>query len=120
MRVAFTADEVGVETDEYAVVCGVAGGGKWLTFQRDAEGSADEDWGVHLEYADQANGDYACVTACRLGPASLSVDLGRQLGSLAGVTGFDVSLHLSPQAWEELRAGLRQVFRGQLDRLAGA
>jgi hypothetical protein len=112
MRVAFTADEGGFEADEYALVCQVSGGDQWLTFQRDAEDS-DEDWGVHLEYADQANGDYRCVAACRLKPESLSVDLSRQLGELVEVSGFDVALRLSPEEWVAVRDGLRQVFRGQ-------
>ncbi len=53
---AFSADEGGFSADEYALVCGVAGCGHYLTFQRDAEGPA-EDWGIHLEYGDQSNGD---------------------------------------------------------------
>jgi hypothetical protein len=43
----------------------------------------------------------------------LSVDLSRQLGELAGVTGFDVALRLSKTDWAAVRDGLRQVFRGQ-------
>lgn len=114
MRVVFTADEGGFHADEHALVCGVAGGCEWLTFQRDAEDSGD-DWGIHLEYTGQANGDYGCVAACRLGPESLSVDLGRQLGGLVGVTGFDVALRLAPERWSAVRDGLRRVFRGHLD-----
>jgi hypothetical protein len=52
------------------LVCGVAGGWHYLTFQRDAEGSR-EDWGIHLEYDDQSNGDYEAVATCRLGPNSV-------------------------------------------------
>jgi hypothetical protein len=111
MRVAFTADEGGFDADEYALVCGVAGEGHYLTLQRDAEGSG-EDWGVHIEHDDQSNGNYGCVAACRLGPESLSVDLSRQLGRLAGVTGFDVALRLGPDQFSAMRAGLRRVFRG--------
>jgi Immunity protein 10 len=112
MRVAFKADEGGFEADKYALVCGVAGDGKYLTFQRDAEDS-DEDWGVHLEFLDQSNGDYRCIASCRLTPEWLSVDLNQQLGRLAGVTGFDVALHLSKKNWAAVRDGLRRVFRGQ-------
>jgi hypothetical protein len=119
MRVAFTADEGGFEADEYALVCGVAGGGQWLTFQRDAENSP-EDWGIHLEYASQANGGYGCVAACRVSQELLVVDLGKQLGQLAGVTGFDVTLRLSPEALAAVREGLRRVFRGHLHLLTDA
>lgn len=113
MRLSFTADEAGFEADEYALVCGVAGGGHYLTFQRDAEGSS-EDWGIHLEYDDQINGDYDCIAACRIGAKSLSIDLVRQLGKLASVTGFDVVLQLTPQRFAALHQGLRSVFRGRL------
>ena len=104
MRVAFTADEGGFDADEYALVVGVAGEGQYLMLQRDAEESG-EDWVVHLEYDDQSYGDYGCVAACRLGPGLLSLDLARQLGGLAGVTGFDVALRLVPDALSAVRAG---------------
>ncbi len=119
MRVAFTADEGGFDADEYSLVCGVAGDGHYLTFQRDAEES-DDDWGIHLEHDDQSDGDYGCVAACRVGAASLSVDLARQLGGLAGVTGFDVALRLGPEQVADVWVGLRRVFRGHLDMLADA
>jgi hypothetical protein len=119
MRVAFTADEGAFGADEYALVCGVAGGDHCLMFQRDAADS-DEDWGIHLEHTGQANGAYGCVAACRLGRELLSVDLGRQLGGLAGVTGFDVGLRLGPEQWSAVREGLRRVFRGHLHLLAEA
>lgn len=112
MRVFFTADESSFEADEYALVCGLAGEGHYLTFQRDAEDSA-EDWGLYLEYDDQSNGHYECIAACRLGPRLLSVDLARPLSCrLAEVAGFDVALRLAPVQWAALRDGLRRVFRG--------
>jgi hypothetical protein len=119
MRVAFTADEGGFDGDEYTLVCGLAGGGHYLTFQRDSEES-DEDWGIHLEYDDQSNGDYGCVAACRFGPESLSIDLAQELGGLTGVSGFDLALRLSPEKWQAVQSGLRRVFRGCLDLLAEA
>ncbi len=120
MRVAFTADESGFDVDEYTLVCGVAGDGHYLTFQRDAE-DLDEDWGIHLEYDGQCNGDYGCVAACRLSPRSISVDLAHPLSRrLTEVTGFDVALRLDPGQWAGVRDGLRRVFRGHLDLLAEA
>lgn len=47
----------------------------------------------------------------------MSVDLALQLGRLAGVTGFDVALQLSPEQWAAVRDGLRRVFRGHSDLL---
>lgn len=119
MRISFTADEGKLDANEDTLTCGVSGDGKWLVFQRDAEDS-DEDWGIHLEYTDQSNGDYECVAACRLGPDLLSVDLSRQLGQLKSITGFDVALRISPEEYANVRSGLRRVFRGHLDMLADA
>ena len=110
MRIAFEATEASFDANEYALVCGAYGGEYYLVFQRDAEES-EEDWGVHLEYADQINGDYGCVQACRLNRAVLSVDLARQLGRLTGVVGFDVALCIDDESYSTLRAGLQQVFR---------
>ena len=112
MRVAFAAVEGGFDADEYALVVGVAGEGHYLVLQRDAEG-AGEDWGIHLEYDDQSNGEYECVGACRIGSGILSVDLIGPLGQLAGVTGFDVMLRLDTAHLQAVQEGLGRVFRGQ-------
>lgn len=117
MRIAFTADESCFDVNEDAITCGVAGDGHYLTLQRDAEG-ADEDWGIHLEFDDQSNGDYECVGACRIENETLSIDLTRPLGRLAGVTGFDVALRLTSEEIGVVRHGLRQVFRGHLNLLS--
>jgi hypothetical protein len=112
MRIAFIADEGSFDTDEYAMVCSVAGGEHYLMFQREVE-EAGEDWGVYLEYDDQSNGGYECVAACRIDADLLSVDLAKQLGRrLVSVTGFDVTLRLSPEQAETVRAGIRRLFRG--------
>ncbi len=102
MRISFAADEGGFDADEYTLACGVAGSGHYLSLQQDAE-EADKDWGIHLEFDDQSNGDYDCVGACRFGPESLSLDLIRPLGGLAGVTGFDV--HCSSQRTKSRQLG---------------
>ena len=117
MRLSIVATEAGFEAVEYALICGVAGEGQHLTFQRDAEDSGD-DWGVHFEYGGQANGGYGCVAGCRLGRNFMAVDLARQLGDLSGVTGFDITLDIDPQSLASLRGGLQQVFRGQPDVLS--
>jgi hypothetical protein len=111
MRVTFIATEAGFEADEFALICGVAGQEQYLTFQRDPEGSA-EDWGVHIEYGDQSNGGYNCIAACQLARHEMVVDLGRNLGKLSGVNGFDVILELDDESFRSLWAGLQQIFRG--------
>jgi hypothetical protein len=117
MRIAFQATEAAFEADECAIVCGFAGtdadgAEHYLTFQRSPEGEAPgEDWGVHLEFDDQINGQYERIRACRLSRDRLSVDLSQQLGSLAGVEGFDLALAIDDSSFEQVRVGLPRIFR---------
>src|SRR5262249_39344054 len=112
MRLGFQADAAGFEAGEFALICQLSCGRRYLTFQRDPEGAA-EDWGVYLEYDDPANGGYGCVAACWLSKDLLSVDLGRQLGRLASVEGLDLPLYLGPEAFATLHEGLQRVFWGE-------
>ena len=96
MRDAFEADEGGFEADEDAIVWQVPGGGHFLTLQRNSE-SSGEDWGVYLEFDDQANCGYECIRAIHLSPRSVTVELSRQLGDLPDVSGFDVTLRVSSE-----------------------
>ena len=111
MRTAFTATEGSFEAVEYALVCGVAGEGHYLTFQRYAEDSTEEDWGIHLEFDDQSNGDYGCIAVCRIGNGFLSVDLVRQLGKLVDISGFNVELRITEEEAKAVRSYLRLLFR---------
>jgi hypothetical protein len=123
MRIQFRATEAGFEADKYTLSCGVGGTDAdgvdhLLNFSRGPEDEdPDEDWGVHLQYAGQENGDYGCVRQCRLSRDRLSVDLSRQLGRLAGVEGFDVVLDVDDPSFERLRSGLPRVLRGLPDAL---
>lgn len=113
MRVAFRASNAAFEAQgEGALVCGVTGEHEYLVFQRHPE-DGEEDRGVHLEYGDQANGDYGRIAECRLTRERLHVDLSGGLGNLEEVDGFDVALAIEDESFEALRDGLRQVFRGK-------
>jgi hypothetical protein len=115
MRIAFRATEAAFEAHDQALICGVAAGpDMYLTFQRAIEGSADDD-GIYLEHRDQINGQYGCISTCRVGRTQLSVDLTRQLGALAGVKGFDVALAIDEASYEKLCAGLQRIFHDHSD-----
>ena len=120
MRVRFRAMDAGFDADEYSIICGVdgrdaAGAEHALSFDRLSEEAAAvdqaDDWGVHAQFDDQSNGEYGCVGQCRLSRASLSVDLAKPLGHLAGVEGFDVELAITEELYQQVRAGFARVFR---------
>jgi hypothetical protein len=122
MRIAFQAAEGGFEDDGYALICGVSGtdtegNEHYLVFQRDTEGG-DDDWGVHVEFDDQVNGEYNRVKACRLSSDRLMVDLAGKLGTLEGVEGFDVDLNLPGECLTKIRSGLPRIFRNTTGVLA--
>ena len=120
MRIAFRATEAAFEADDHALVCGVAAGpDMYLTFQRAVEGSADDD-GIYLEHRDQINGQYDSIRNCRLSRTQLTINLSQQLGTLAGVEGFDVALAVDEASYKRLCAGLQRIFRDQADALVVA
>ena len=112
MQIEFRATTGAFVANENALVCGVKGEGQYLTFQRDLVDS-DDDWGVYLEYGDQANGAYERIAKCRLSREHLQVDLSAELGSLSGVDRFDVMLAIDDASFAAVRMGLRKVFRGK-------
>lgn len=116
MRIEFCATESGFDDPESAVICGISGDGKYLTFQRDAQ-DGDEDWGIYLEYCDQAYGGYGCIAACRVSSKLICIDLCKQLGRLVGVEGFDVAINIGASELAELRQHLLLVFRGHEQQL---
>jgi hypothetical protein len=124
MRVRFQATDAGFDADNYSLACEVIGNDAagiehGLTFDRLSEEAAAadpaDDWGVHTGFDDQSNGAYGCVGQCRLSRKSLTVDLVKQLGMLAGVEGFDVELAMNDDLYEQVRTGLARIFRDMPD-----
>ena len=126
MRIAFNAKQGIFDVDAHALICSLSGTDvdeheHYLMLQRSPEGTqTDEEWGVHLEFDDQINGDYGAVHRCRLTRDKLHVDLSRQLGSLSGVEGFDVGLDIDDSSFERIRAGLQRIYRDMPGALAVA
>lgn len=111
MRVSFIATESAFISESDALICGVTDGTHYLTFQRAISDSVD-DWGVHLEYNDQRNSCYNCISQCRWTSKQLSVDLLLPLGGLRGTSGFDVIFNLNSDQSALVKTGLSQIFRG--------
>jgi len=119
MRTTLRATDGGFLADEDAIGFSFAaiddsGAEHYLNLQRQPEGRpSEEDWGIYLEFDDQAYGGYGCVGACRMRRELLSVDLCKALGQHGAVEGFDVSLTgIGDQAYDEMREGLPRAFRG--------
>ena len=124
MRIILHATMGSFEADEFALVLGLTGidpngAEHYLIVQRALDGGKpEEDWGVHIEFDDQINGQYDRVQKFRLSRERLSVDLTEQLGTLAGVEGFDVELDLDDSTFALIRTGMPRNFRGTIDVLA--
>jgi hypothetical protein len=122
MRLEFRAVEGGFEDKGdsiYCLICGVsgpdaAGTDHYLIFQRGFEDQDPaEDWGVHCEFDDQANGDYNCVRQCRLTRATLEVELGRAIDRQQKYTSVCVDVSgLGHVKLAAIRNGLPRIFRG--------
>jgi hypothetical protein len=110
MHISFTAIEASFEFDEYTIIANVEGTDNILVFQRDSEQNF-EDSGLYIQFGDQHNGEYECVEFCCLSRKILQVSLSRQLGSLEGVTGFDIKLEINDESYNHLLEGLPRIFR---------
>jgi hypothetical protein len=123
MRLEFCASE-GVFSDErdpliHCLICGLSGKDSsgtehYLNFQRGYENEdPTEDWGVHCEFDDQANGDYNCVSLCRLTRDTLEVELTHSADRRMRYTGVVVDVSgLEEPAFDAIRKGLPRIFRG--------
>ena len=117
MRLPFDATDFGFESNKHALVCGLSGCDAtgqthYLTISRDAEDNF-EDWGVHLEFDDQANGEYDCISRCELERVALRVDLTGKLREQTKISGFDLALRIDDDRFDLLQHALRRIFRGK-------
>jgi hypothetical protein len=118
-RLKFRATQGGFRDERdspFCLLCGVsgpdaAGAEHYLTFQRSFEtGAPSEDDGVHCEFDHQRNGEFNCVSRCRLTRATLEVDLCGRRKRYTGVS-VDVSA-LDSATFADIRRGLPRIFRG--------
>jgi hypothetical protein len=110
MNISFTATEASFEVEEYALIIAVRDRNNILVFQRDSENSL-EDWGLYVEFGEQYNGGYECVSSCHLNRKFLQVNLSNQLGCLEGVAGFDIFLEIDDDSYNSLLEGLPRILR---------
>ena len=112
---SFIADTATFDKIEGTLLAGLAAGDGsqgYLLLQRCAPDD-QEDWGIHLEYNDQALSGYNTVASCRLSRERFEVDLSKPLANLEGITGIDIELNVDEASFERFSRGLKQVFRGE-------
>lgn len=120
MRIQFIAKQIGF-SDEDALVFGIygldeAGAEHYLLLQRDRFDS-EQDWGVHLEYDDQSNGDYNLADLCFFTSSFLSIDLNVEAAKLRKITGVEARFSLDDNRFQSHAAHLRAIFRGTQGKL---
>ena len=121
MRLTFASTNAGIDSDDDALVVGASGtdsSGRehYVLLQRDPQ-DADDDWGIHFEYDDQAYGDYNLIARCRLSPTRLSIDLTSEAKDEIGIQGVDVTLTVDSKTYRALGRELGKIFRGHQDLL---
>jgi hypothetical protein len=111
--IKFVATQASTDEQDEFIVTGVASadGSAYLTFQRSLPIGGKEDWGVHIEYADQINSGYAKIARCLLGRHRLQVDLTEPIDPPKTYHGLDVELRICDADWAAL-ARLQRVFTG--------
>lgn len=113
-RMEFSAHEARTDARDGALSCGfsgpdAAGRTQDLVLQSATDPDVDDGWGVYLEFDDQINSGYDLVRSCRLRRDRIAIDLRKPL-ERPHVDGFDVTLKLSDEAYDDVRAGLERIF----------
>jgi len=85
----------------------------YLIFQRSEESDPD-DWGIYFEFSDQSNSGYNQIRKCRINRQMVEVDLAE---TVAGVSYIKVNLAVDDKPFIKFAAGMREVFRGQQEKL---
>jgi hypothetical protein len=101
MRASFTATTATLEEIEGVVVVDLSAVDPTLgclLLQRRAPDDP-QNWGVYLEYNDQAFSGYDAVASYRLSRKRLAVDLSKPLGTLQDVTRIDIEKVESFDPW---------------------
>lgn len=115
MRITFNANLVGFKEANGSLIAGVTIEDDPQTYLLISRSAADgnDDWGIHLEYADQASGEYNCISRCLISPVRMSIDLNKPPPSLKNIEGFDVIFDLDKAAFDQMTVGLQRIFRGR-------
>ncbi len=105
MAESFTADALGAETFEGALVAGIGSNksGRYVMFQR-TQGDPD---GIWFEFDDQNNGGYNGVVLVKVAGEHLSI---RLASAINGIQEFSIQLAGTVEERECLRAQLQAIY----------
>jgi len=99
------------EDDEFLVVgLGQSSSDGYLMFQRSLPIGSEEDFGVYIEFDEEASSAYDTVTLCGLRRNRLVIELGEPIGPAGTINGFDIELAADDHHFSALADGLRKVF----------
>ena len=110
MTETFTADAIGAEIFEGALIAGIGSNdsGRYVMFQGTADDPDDPD-GIWFEFDDQVNGGYNSVDSVHISGDLLTIELKTPV---SGVQRFSITLAASQEEHADLRSQLARIYQG--------
>ena len=82
----------------------------YLNFQRSLA-PEDKD-GIYLEFDGQENGGFNVIKSCELSRNKMIIQLLEEINTLQEIEGFDISINLDDDTFNEFRDFIAEVFQG--------
>jgi len=82
----------------------------YLNFQRSLA-PEDKD-GIYLEFDGQENGGFNVIESCELLRGKMTIQLAEGINVLQEINGFDISIDLDDDSFNEFRDFIIEVFHG--------
>ncbi|RDE19672.1 hypothetical protein DV711_12375 [Motiliproteus coralliicola] len=119
MVLEFTATEASTTEEFDTVISGARGSEdssghfQYVVFQRGVTLGDDDDWGVHLEYSDQINSGYNCISQCEVSRSHLEIHLSKPFDRLPNIRCFKITFDIGDEAYSSFVKGLNHIFSDQ-------
>jgi hypothetical protein len=126
MVISFSVDEASTEQNPDYILAGVSSREqsaaarepyRYVLFARSLPIGSDEDWGIYVEFDDQSNAGYDCISRCQLTRDRLVVKLASPTVRQIRINTLDVSMRISDAHFADFVRGLEAIFVGQENRL---
>jgi hypothetical protein len=109
---SFTTALVAVhEEDEFVVIgFGRQSSDGYLMLQRTLPIGCEDDYGVYVEYEEEAQSVHDGVSICGVSRHRLLLELAEGIGPGRMITGFDLELAINDQLYLDLTEALHKIF----------